>query len=484
VLKLIIFIIIAPLLLVLVFMLFSFVVSYQRSNSNQGSRGNATTPCTVSATMEAPTSSKSEAPSTFSVKITSTTCIDALTYEWNFGDQNGNFFIQGKNSQSHTYNTPGTYHWEVRVNASGTTRYGSGGQIEIKPETEPRLIVALFSGFLNLPNSENGMTTLLDEIKNDSGVRWNTDVFAAVFTYDNQRRNGESDPACQPQFGAAGPGGLGAPHKCALQWLSRLQPQVQDKIVLIGHSYGGNRARLMSYDIASWNPNLKIAGLVTIDAIDWDRCMPKNAEGLNDLDATCQNECQNACNQSCLELDCSPIVINRISYTQTQGVFFTPGGLSIFSPCLQGYRLSNANKFRRLADRHNAIDDNQSVHQEIRQFLASLPASKITKSMPVTVASATPTPNQRRLAYPGKFTDIGVVQSCQGGLTSMQIKPSAACDFYVMAGGAIWRPNREGFIDTKVSFSESGKPLRVWVSPKTAEPISFIVDFIKPDNCR
>lgn len=254
-LRLIAFIIVAPLLLVLIVTLFSFVVTYQRNSTNSGSVSSdgTTIPCTLNATTAIPASGKAETPVTFSATVTHTTCTEALTYEWSFGDEGTNSFIK-ENNQSHTYKTPGVYHWEVRINANGTTRYGQGGQIEIQPATQPRLIVALFSGFGNGPDDITGMTTLRDEIRADFSSRWGLDVFADAFTYRNQRSRGKNDDQCEE----LGWSELNRPHTCALKWISDLKPQPQDNIVLIGHSYGGNRARRMSYDIESLNRNLKV----------------------------------------------------------------------------------------------------------------------------------------------------------------------------------------------------------------------------------
>ncbi len=172
---------------------------------------------------------------------------------------------------------------------------------------------------------------------------------------------------------------------------------------------------------------------------------------------------------------------HRKSYTQTQGVF-TAG---FFSPCLQGYRLTHSDFRPYPSERHETIDDNPAIHREIRQFLATLasPKSIFTVNMSTPDSITTPVPIKETLAYPGKYTEIGIVQYCKDASISMRIRPSIPCNFYATAGGLIWRPNQEGVIDTEVSSEGMNKPLRVWVNPDTQKAITFEVKFTPLGKC-
>ena len=507
--KVFLFLIGLPLLLILLLGVLSLIFGGLRlSNTPPG--GNVL-PCVVNASTEVPASGKAGASIPFSAKVAATACTETLTYEWSFGDGNGSSFIQG-NSQSHTYNTPGVYHWEVRINANGTTRYGQGGQIEIVPPS--RLIVALFSGFGNNPYDSCGMTQLLSEIRGDFINQWRVTVFAQAFTYDNQSKSQPDAVDCQSTASA-----LNARPQCALNWVLSQTPTPEDKIVLIGHSYGGNSARRLSYQLGALNQKLTVYGLITIDPIDWDRCTPIDALDLNTSSRTglIDVDCESDCNQMKLELDCPGTVIRRISYTQIQGVYIDKKLL--FSPCLRGYKLTNSEFHPYSTERHDTIDDNPAIHREIRQFLATLVTSpslpsgsigttlglsqikeaasdrkavglpdlskqNIVTNMPSPSPIATPVTVKGALAYPGKFTELGVIKYCKDAPISMLIKPSIVCDFYVTAGGLIWHPNKDGIVDTKVGSDVMNKSLKVWVRPNTPQPVTFSVDFATSANCR
>ena len=518
--KVLLFLISLPLLLILLLGVLSLIFgSLQHSNMPPG--GNVP-PCVVNASAEVPASGKTEEPIPLSAKVVSTTCTETLTYEWSFGDGNGNSFVQG-NNQSHIYKNPGVYHWEVRINANGTTRFGQGGQIKIAPSS--RLIVALFSGFGNDPYASNGMTQLLSEIREDFVSQLRVTVFAQVFTFDNKSKEQPDAVDCQSTASA-----LNARPRCALNWILSQNPTPEDKIVLIGHSYGGNSARRLSYQLGSLNQKLTVYGLITIDPIDWDRCTPIDALDLNTSSKTglIDVDCKSDCSQMNLELDCPSTVIRRISYTQTQGVYIDKKAIlsilhkydletpPVFSPCLRGYRLANSEFHSYPSERHDTIDDNPAIHREIRQFLATLitspslpPGSMVTTfgssqnkeiadnkktvgpsdllkpSVAASIASPSPIPSpvivKGTLAYPGKFTELGAVKYCKDAPIAMLIKPSATCDFYVTAGGSIWRPNKDGIVDTKVGSDVMNKSLKVWLKPNTPQPVTFSVDFV---NCR
>ena len=167
-----------------------------------------------------------------------------------------------------------------------------------------RLIVVLFTGFSNRPISGPGgvfdgvsypdtcsvgdcpgMAALAQELRADATLK--PGILARTFTfYDidqyNAFKSGEtptpgcvldttgiprlvtfSNPECIPPLGDGD-------HTVGQSWISTVSPTPDDRIVVIGHSYGGNRARLFAKQLL--NHGYAVDGLVTVDPIDWDTC--------------------------------------------------------------------------------------------------------------------------------------------------------------------------------------------------------------------
>jgi hypothetical protein len=61
-----------------------------------------------------------------------------------------------------------------------------------------------------------------------------------------------------------------ATHQVAAAWLAQVNPGRDDRIVVIGHSYGGNRARLFAEQLPSVGRSADL--LATVDPIDWNLC--------------------------------------------------------------------------------------------------------------------------------------------------------------------------------------------------------------------
>jgi hypothetical protein len=138
----------------------------------------------------------------------------------------------------------------------------------------------------------------------------------------------------------------------------------EDLVAIVGHSYGGNRARLYAtylrsaYDFA---PDL----LLTIDPVDPNVCNSTLLQGLLDCIIIPPFD---ACNQSGAYYDPPPQLKQLKNYVQR------------FS-CIQGYNLLGVDPTV-VGDltTHTNIDDNPNVHAAIRQqFANSLASSKFVR---------------------------------------------------------------------------------------------------------
>ena len=200
----------------------------------------------------------------------------------------------------------------------------------VRPQPVPyasRLIVVLFTGFTIGAGESSGMSDLLTEIQADPAL---AGAVGQVFTYD--------DPPSPV---------LELPHQTALNWVQAQHPTAADKIVLIGHSYGGNRARLFSGDLAL--RGLPARAVVTIDPIEWYQCNPQTYSAFGCL----------LCLQSNYLYPVLGYVPIKKSYAQ------------IGDSCIRGYKITPAVTIVNGAI-HTTIDNNPLVHQGIRQLLASL----------------------------------------------------------------------------------------------------------------
>jgi len=212
-----------------------------------------------------------------------------------------------------------------------------------------RLLLVLFTGYSNGPNSPSGLKDLLSEITNTPALAPGS--VGKVFTFYNE---GDGSPYRAPSTESL--------HLQATQWLLAQRPGSWDKIVIIGHSYGGNRARVfVKNDLAAFG---SIEALVTIDPIDWMSC--------SILDVVTRLYC-GRCNQEDAPFDKPRNVARLLSFTQTTGIDVR--GVSVF-PCVHGYHffdpILGQFTFTLLPVDHLSIDGDASVHASIRQLLLDI----------------------------------------------------------------------------------------------------------------
>jgi hypothetical protein len=145
-----------------------------------------------------------------------------------------------------------------------------------------RALVVLFTGFRSAPPDRNknqyppgwndssdpiGMATLANNMATYAPLEGS--AHAAVFTYYSLGNGGAAcdtfllHVACTPPRD-----NNDDPEPEA--WLKSFDPGEEDRIIVIGHSYGGNRARLFAEQLRKLSYTVDLLGLV--DPIDWSLC--------------------------------------------------------------------------------------------------------------------------------------------------------------------------------------------------------------------
>ena len=114
-----------------------------------------------------------------------------------------------------------------------------------------------------------GMVNLATELQTNSFFK--NSLFPQVFTfYNSSQEQNHCAPlsACDPQSFAPPDD---SDHDVAQAWIDNAaKPGPDDVLVVIGYSYGGNRAKLFTEQLA--RDGHPVAALITIDPIDWDLC--------------------------------------------------------------------------------------------------------------------------------------------------------------------------------------------------------------------
>jgi hypothetical protein len=151
-------------------------------------------------------------------------------------------------------------------------------------------------------------------------------------------------------------------HMEAQQWVLDQNPTAGDQLVIVGHSYGGNRAVLFASQLKRLKLTLQISGLATIDPINWNSCNIKN------IDLRCLAGRPTPCDQSSdIRAKANPVSSIPLSFTQTQGI----DDGAFVSQCLRGYHFKNL-PFDRLNYGHTTIDDSGEVFAGVDQKVVGL----------------------------------------------------------------------------------------------------------------
>jgi hypothetical protein len=243
-----------------------------------------------------------------------------------------------------------------------------------------RLFVIAFTGFNNAPTQSGfcfggggvsydgiqsgaGMTLIPFELFGDSDLKMGT--AAQAFTFYSSFDGGS---LCTP------PSAKNIDHTDAELWL-RVQNKptnvpwdnVANKVAVIGHSYGGYRASLFVDQIKN-NQMIMADSLITVDAVDWNRCDIQIS-----LSAIKVNT---KCNQSSLNTNGLPKSPPKEMFSFYQTIGFCadesicPAPFPLWLP-LEGYKLQNGSN-QQVYLSHTSIDDdspNNPVHPTIIALL-------------------------------------------------------------------------------------------------------------------
>jgi hypothetical protein len=148
------------------------------------------------------------------------------------------------------------------------------------------------------------------------------------------------------------------------EFLSAELQSPEDPIAVVGHSYGGDRAREFARYIRN-SQSLLPDALVTIDPIDTIECTPDIKQHF----AECVTyPAFDACDQSKRK-----VPVPQIPHI----VDFVQRSRSVPNRCIQGYDLANTNSTVVPNQSHEKIDNDElNVHTPISQLLTTLVSTK------------------------------------------------------------------------------------------------------------
>lgn len=259
--------------------------------------------------------------------------------------------------------------------------------------TYQRVFLVSFTGWKNSPDPgteyppgyfkpELGMTEIVRKVSPPSPEALSK-VRAKAFTFFGYRNGG---PLKEPSGTTK--------HEEAVAWLSRQQPTTTDRVVLIGHGYGGHRAKLMADDLfAAGTPAY---ALVTVDPIDWSTCDALNFGANGDIGSS-------PCNQGLNDGGIERHVVNRpqgltkvLSYAQRNFLNATRG----YNFAMQPFTLLNPV--------HALTDRDPKVSEDTLQLLNNLnsdPSVRRILLLSFTDLYVAPDPGTE---YPEGYTGVGM----------------------------------------------------------------------------
>jgi pimeloyl-ACP methyl ester carboxylesterase len=242
-----------------------------------------------------------------------------------------------------------------------------------------RNVVVLFTGFRNWPSREYPQEVPTTDSRSSYGMgdfstgmpqlAWNIvnnpklpGVLARAFTFaDSDDLN-----AVPPPEGYFWPPQRRSVHVQAREWLEQIGLTQADRLYVVGHSYGGNRAYLFARDHA-----IRPAGLFLIDPINYDECSLQDATGVDNPLAT-------------LYSLFTRTIFRRLIYkvTATGAACALPAerpgiGLPTWvyrqeKPPFRGFRVQGAVDRLTLFE-HTVIDGREEIHQAVMNMI--LPGS-------------------------------------------------------------------------------------------------------------
>ena len=270
-----------------------------------------------------------------------------------------------------------------------------------------RLFLVSFTGWNNAPSGSYGFPLICTSLLPGAGIQYySTDNQAgagmiqllrevpplisqgakmAAFTfYSTDAQGHQNGDACSAPSDRSD-------HREAWDWVTNQSPtRTQDDIVVVvGHSYGGHRAKLFVEQLKRGGINTDL--LVTVDPIDWGLCQITNLV-------------RNLYTDACIQLT-DTVQINQspakatISYYQSIGI-----GSGLLRYPLEGYVIPNAIIKTDARVSHTDIDDLASIHTTILDSLSALTAGPKT---PTVSMAGTSSRDNSGLSYPIRVTVPG-----------------------------------------------------------------------------
>ncbi len=318
-----------------------------------------------------------------------------------------------------------------------TTPQTKAGVTEIVPEID-----GLVPGILPVPALEPGIT-------------------GAAFTfYGNDESGILNGDAC------TAPGG-NPDHIDAENWLAAQNPTAFDKIAIIGHSYGGNRARLFVEQLRKrkgWIADL----LVTVDAIEWSRCNIPNVISANNPLSEASKDCiQTKYTSSDIPASSAN---SSFSFYQTNGV----RPFLITLPFIEGYAVPGATSQQVTTANveHLSIDIDPGVDQTIRTLMLNL----IRNPAVIPIATA-PTRIGGQLVAPIILSVTGISTATAVQITSASLNGVSASNLALLSNlGDL--PSGSSFHLSLIfpgSAAQSGKTVVLTVNGQHTSGLPFLL---------
>jgi len=269
------------------------------------------------------------------------------------------------------------------------------------------------------------MSFLFEEISSDSALGQGTSTQAFTFygTWDGTAAH-QNGNACNPPSVKNS-----VDHYEAETWVTAQRRNtdqawdaISDKVILIGHSYGGYRATVFAQQLAK-NRSIRAESLITVDGISWETC---NISTL--LKALCDQQHHPP--------KLPPLTSEfRYSFYQTVGVINTPlGGLV----ALYGFSIPGGSS-QEVTLTHTEIDDEGlqpegppeagSVHGTILDLLRE----RVRRRAIAPRRSEIPTRDSAQIAVKVSLLATGLVQSEGVGVTGATLNGKNALNITTLA---------------------------------------------------
>jgi probable HAF family extracellular repeat protein len=247
---------------------------------------------------------------------------------------------------------------------------------------------------LNVPGL--GMTRVLWTLKSSTAYsKYFEPLQAAAFTFFTQ---GNGTPTSAPSTAS----GTQQDHLEAAAWVKTLALSDTDRVMIIGHSYGGFRANIF---VEQLRTQLGITSdrLITVDPVDWGLCHMSGAWEQLVHDGVCDQVEQKYARPSA--------ATGSFGFRQLIGLNVL--GVPVFP--LMGYPLADPSPTSIVAKSHTEIDDDDSVLQSVID-------EAVARSADVRVLSASIAKpiSTRRIYVPLRFGVIG-----QGTIDGIKITAAA-----------------------------------------------------------